>query len=578
MSRRPIEAPTEVTGPKLGMPIGERLPRETMPSELLHDRGDTEDRRPGLDPLVLLRLAIFRHAWSIMALVGMGVAMGAFRAIIQPNLFQSEAKFQLQLGAREQRTPEGAIIDEFQRLGSGVVVGDVLQVFSDPKVHRRVVARVGADTILTPEDPTRFDTDETSRPMRWMHVLQAWWLNRGVGDGPSVEQPLDEVAATVLQNTLNVTTIYGQNTITISYIALSPERAQQIVSACIEVFRARHREIYESESQLAFLEEQFEGAATEAEEARTQLRELRSAHSIVDFDSQVSDLAALVLDLTNLLDSERIELSAVKRQLEDLDARFEGLEPFTPRPGGRITAANPIYPILIADHRRALEDLEELRAQFPPGSPGYEAKAGIIRERLDRVEKQLDANGPILDLGEGEATLVENRLYEDIGTRRLELQQQVLNLEGRLVEREAQLQRQSVRLDELRNIDFDYRMLESELLRLEGRVSTLQPALDRARVLRALETDERLSNLKVIQEPTYPLNKVGPDRKKSLLMGLVAGLGLGLAQAIARRLFDSRLRYPEELGQVLQLELVGTIRECRPWRRATRTQTSSRTA
>jgi uncharacterized protein involved in exopolysaccharide biosynthesis len=569
MIPRPSAAQADAHGPIVDAPIHEGRSRELMHGGPPHDRGEAEDRPSGLDPLVLLRLALFRHAWSILALASIGIALGAFLAIIQPNQFESEAKLQLRLGAREQRTPEGAILDEFQRLGSGVVVGDVLQVFSDPMVHRRVVAQVGADTILTPEDPRRFDSDETSVPVRWMHELQAWWLNRAAGEEPPAERAPDEIAARVLQNTLRVTTVFGQNTITIGYTALSPENAQEIVSACIEVFRARHREIYESESQLAFLEEQFESASTETEEARTKLRELRSKHAIVDFTSQLRDLAELVLDLTNLLDSERIELSALKRQLEDLDTRFRGLEPFTPRPGGRITAPNTVYPILVADHRRALEDLEELRAQFPPGSPAYESQAGVIRERLDRLEKQLEVNGPVLDLGEGEATLVENRLYEDIGSRRLELQQQVLNLEGRLVEREAQLERQRVRLEELRDIEFDYRMLESKLLGLETRMSALLPALDRARLLRALETDERLSNLKVIQEPTYPITKAGPNRKKSLMMGLIAGLGLGVAQALARRLLDSRFRYPEELA-ALQLELLGTIRECRPWQRATR--------
>ncbi|MDA1263667.1 MAG: hypothetical protein O2816_01150, partial [Planctomycetota bacterium] len=82
----------------------------------------------------------------------------------------------------------------------------------------------------------------------------------------------------------------------------------------------------------------------------------------------------------------------------------------------------------------------------------------------------------------------------------------------------------------------------------------------------ALAEMKGASALKPLWDPTLPVGKIGPSRAKPLLMGLAAGLFLGLAIAIARQLIDRRLRYPETLANGLGLRVLGVVPEARKLR------------
>jgi uncharacterized protein involved in exopolysaccharide biosynthesis len=78
------------------------------------------------------------------------------------------------------------------------------------------------------------------------------------------------------------------------------------------------------------------------------------------------------------------------------------------------------------------------------------------------------------------------------------------------------------------------------------------------------------TNLTVLQEPTYPIEKEGPKRLKLLILGFAAGLALGGLVAVLRQAFETNLRYPSTVQRWSGLQLLAVIPESPDVRRLQR--------
>ncbi|OFW11434.1 MAG: hypothetical protein A3H96_00590 [Acidobacteria bacterium RIFCSPLOWO2_02_FULL_67_36] len=82
---------------------------------------------------------------------------------------------------------------------------------------------------------------------------------------------------------------------------------------------------------------------------------------------------------------------------------------------------------------------------------------------------------------------------------------------------------------------------------------------------RARETgvakDINPSRIRILDAATVPSSPVGPDKGRSILGAVFAGLGLALVLAFGFEYLDNRIKLPEEIGQRLGLPVLGFLPE-----------------
>src|SRR3972149_12121054 len=69
------------------------------------------------------------------------------------------------------------------------------------------------------------------------------------------------------------------------------------------------------------------------------------------------------------------------------------------------------------------------------------------------------------------------------------------------------------------------------------------------------------SRTRILDAATVPSSPVGPDKGRSILGAVFAGLGLALVLAFGFEYLDNRIKLPEEIGQRLGLPVLGFLPE-----------------
>lgn len=100
--------------------------------------------------------------------------------------------------------------------------------------------------------------------------------------------------------------------------------------------------------------------------------------------------------------------------------------------------------------------------------------------------------------------------------------------------------------------------LQREINVQEGNYRKYLENLEQARIDHALET-QKISNITIVQPPTYPLRHVRPRKPLNLALGLFLGMIGGIALAFFSEYVDHTLRRPEDVEGRLKLPILAAI-------------------
>jgi hypothetical protein len=82
------------------------------------------------------------------------------------------------------------------------------------------------------------------------------------------------------------------------------------------------------------------------------------------------------------------------------------------------------------------------------------------------------------------------------------------------------------------------------------------------------------TNLRRISEASLPLEKDGPRRSKSILIGLFLGLFGAAGLAVLLEVLNRRLRRPVEVERLLGVRVLAAMPECKGWAKRGRVERS----
>lgn len=315
----------------------------------------------------------------------------------------------------------------------------------------------------------------------------------------------------------------GGNVIAIGYRSTDPVFAADAANAFVRAYSDTVVEmrVDPAREYNAFFEEQVAKARDALEKAQNRLSEFQRQRGI--------------LATADRYDLETSQLNLLAEQLSQMQ---------------QATATSS------SRQGQAARDASALPEVFGSVSvSALKAEVGEAEARLRGLESRLGGNHP--QVQEARATLADLRARLAAETRTATASVGVTaNIDrAREADLRARLDAQRQKLLKLKEVRDESSVLQREVDNLQRAYDVLLSRYNQTN----LESQNRQSSISVLSQAAVPGSPVSPKVAANLLMGLVFGVGLGLAAAFAVEHFDRRLRSPADAVTVLGLPVIGIM-------------------
>jgi uncharacterized protein involved in exopolysaccharide biosynthesis len=490
---------------------------------ITHSQTDALLAKPssGISPRDVLRV-LFRHKRKALAVFVLVLALTVVGLAIAPRVYVSDAKLYVRIGR------ESVALDPAAAVGTTLSLQDsreteirsVVDVLQSRILLEKVVQHLGAGQVLG--DGSR----QNSAPQRQSFSLRSfvkWALSRII---PTDQVPPEEQAVRQLQRCVWVDSAKKSSVISVYCKADSPAKAQRILQALLDIYRQEHVKVNATES-YEFFQKQCERLRTDLLQATEELGQLKSKLGLTTIADQRQLLESQLTSLDKDIQDTTAAISSAEARLRNLQEQFpEAIEE-----AGFSVGTTPMAVDQMRDTLYRLQIQErEMASKYQDDHPALQA----VREQLRSVERILVRQAAIME--NSQLNTLQARL-EALNNTRKNVQQHLLALN----QNEVLLSQLERRVELLRNTFQKY----SELA-------------EQARVARALD-EEQVTNVRVVQPPSFVNKAVSPKPTVILIVGFLAATLGSLSIAVAAEMFDYSLQTPEQVEATLHLPVLVAI-------------------
>lgn len=195
-------------------------------------------------------------------------------------------------------------------------------------------------------------------------------------------------------------------------------------------------------------------------------------------------------------------------------------------------SANGAVQGLIQQRASAEARLVQLRTHYIETQPDVVEQAAQIRVLDDQIAKTIRS--------------IKASLRAEYGT--------ALSQEQALVAQSAELASQTLE-EQQKRVQLNLLARDADTLRLQ-----LRDLMTRLNQVNSA-SDVTANNMVIVDRAEVPQLPISPNLFKNLLLGIIAGIGLGLVVAVLRQLLDDTLHTPEDVEGKLNIPLLGVT----PW-------------
>lgn len=330
---------------------------------------------------------------------------------------------------------------------------------------------------------------------------------------------------------LTVTPIHNSRLVSVSFDSPAADLAARVANAVADAYITFTLDTgyTTSESASNSMAQQIKDLQDDIARSMRALQEYARDHQLLFVNDQQNsaeqDLAALRAEYGRA-QMERIAKEANYRALKEADAGSV-----------REVAANPVIAELRSTCANLEKDFAERSDKFKPDWPPMID----LRSRLEAARKQLET----------ETLRIAGRV---IATAEVEYRE-VVQKEAGL---KAALDRMTSQVQGLNLSAITYYSLKTDL---ESKKKNLQTILEREGQtgISARLSDKATSNIRVVDRAEVPRAPFKPQRKLSILFGLMCGLVLGTALAFFLEYMDNSIKTPEDIETHLNLPTLAVV-------------------
>ncbi len=280
------------------------------------------------------------------------------------------------------------------------------------------------------------------------------------------------------------------------------------------------------------IRERLEQAEVALERAENALESFRIQTITLPRDQAGGPVAAGLESTRDPVFGRYFEMTVQLDQLERDRAAIEGALQNTADSGLSVDALEIIENVQQSTAvMQALTELSEMQAELRALQRTYTEEHPVVARLASDVEELEQNTIPSLLSG----------LLAELDTRRTTLENRIEAASSDL----RQIPERSIQEARLRR----------DVEVAENLYTTLQQAYEEARLAEESSTPD----VRVLDEAVIPTSPVSNDAPRIMLMGIAAGLGLGLAGAILLDRMDRRVRYPDQVTTEMGLQLLGVV-------------------
>lgn len=351
-----------------------------------------------------------------------------------------------------------------------------------------------------------------------------------------------------LQAGLSVTPTPGTNTLQISFIGKNPEKAARFVNTVTDLYIEHHNKVYRREGLHDFYGEQLRLLEVQMKDAQEKLRIYLRENGIIDAEQEIRLLNQDVMEQEKSLKAHRAKILATQRKLAQVEEQLgktpqqiQFAEEYLSNPT-QLTFKNKLAELEV-------ERIKLLERYLPTDRSVKDIESQIANLKT-RTHAEQDR---ILN----KQTVRHNELYAELERNRLSLQSLLADAQAREPSLAARLESSKQRLGDLRDKQFAVSNLQQDAEQKKYAYDTYFKKQEEARITEAM-TDQSVVNVSVVDRavpPIEPQNGV----LLPLLLGIIGGLGLSMAMAVAVEFLSRRLRFEEEVERYLELPVLAVI-------------------
>ena len=508
--------------------------------------------RPRESSLRDIYYLLFRHRKKVAAtFFGVFILVTAFTFLI-PEIYQSEAKFLVRIG-RESVTLDptantGQIITTYQSREEEI--NSEIEILRSRELAEEVVDRIGVEQILySPDEVALGDSTVTGKARDTLRSTRR--TVRSVTSAPghllagldlTNELEAHERAVLMVMRNMSVQPQKDSNIISVVYEAKSAAMANTVVSNLIDLYLDKHIRVHATEGSFEFFTEQTSGLQTELAATEAELTGLKKQIGIASLDEQRTNLIERITALERRIDENSAGLVASRSSVRELESLIAGLPELVE--SQRVTGNEWMH-----------QDLYRLKLQEQDLLSRYSEDSSDVRE----IRRQIAEATADLD-AQPQRTYGASATYQS-------LQQELLIERARLAALEAEATELRSLLDDARGELSVITDNEAALAQLE-RTRDLQETnyrkyyenLEQARIDQELQK-EKVSNISIIQDATFPMKPIRPNKLLNLALGVMLGVFASLSLAFFSEFVDHSIKNQEDVEQRLQLHTLIAIPE-----------------
>lgn len=354
----------------------------------------------------------------------------------------------------------------------------------------------------------------------------------------------------------------------VSYVGSEPRTVMKVTERLATLFiegNIRDREVL-AEGTSQFLEAELEDARRRLIEHEKKLEAYRRQHSgelPSQLDSNMQAIQNNQLQIQSILESlnrDRDRRATVDRQRADLQAETEVAAqrgPSTPAADGAPTEGTTAQQL--AQARATLQGLE---LRFKPGHPDL----NLWQRRIRDLEKKADAEALQAPVSGGPASTptspaaaARQRRLNDLTAELQQLDRQIAYKQAQEANLRSAVTGYQARIAVAPNRESEMTELTRDYTTLQTMYTTLLTKKEDSKMTANLERRQIGEQFKLLDPARLPEKPFSPDRRTINMMGMFAGLVVGLALVGLLEYRDSSFKTDDELAGVLALPVLAVV-------------------
>ena len=476
--------------------------------------------------------SVYRRKWTLIMPSVLCTAAAVLISFILPPYYKSNTLVLVE----QQVVPERYVASTDK-----TPIDQRLKAIRQEIMSRTKLGQIIDDFKLYREDETKGEDSLFTKAMKFLQTRKLGKLTKD----DLIERMRNDIEITVIGVSAKSS---GGNAFSISYTGRDPFITMQVTSTLASFFIDENLRLREQfvEGTSEFLVSEMEKAKKDIEEQENVLRLFKEKNmgSLPEqLDANLRTLDRLQLELRSAND-------AIKNS-EDRKTLLEEQLGLIPAARTAAVRVNPVEEEL----SKLKRDLITLQSMYKENYPDVIITKNRIKEIEEVLSKSAQKDAPKQEEPSQEAAGANSALYADLRAVKSQLQtlkQRDADIRNQIKALEKRVEDAPANEQKLTDIRRDYE------ISLRNYQSLLEKKLS-ARLAENLEKKQKGEKFRVIDPANLPEKPYKPDKPKIILIGMAAGLGVGMGLVFLFESLNPAFRRPEDLVGALNHPVLAII-------------------